>query len=212
MDKKEDKLGNLSKSFELHEKLYQEFQEKMKNPKKAEAYKLREEAWNYIFTKKNYDPEKAIKFIIRAAEIDEEYLPQIQLVKNEIDRKDRKGRVNIKKSINKVFLPRIRELYFYPYIFDCRVDNHFIKTNEWKQDVSFIKQVDNAKIHIDIGRTKFGNALGVTIYKVMDRDHIVHLKHDTDLNYLNQNELENVLLNLFDSIKLKLNKWIEKES
>ena len=210
MDKKEDKLGNLSKSFELHEKLYQEFQEKMKNPKKAEAYKLREEAWNYIFTKKNYDPEKAMKLIIRAAEIDEEYLPQIQLVKNEIDRKDRKGRVNIKKSINKVFLPRIRELGFSPYVFDCRVDNHFIKTNEWKQDVSFIKQVENEQIHIDIGRTKFGNALGVSITKIIDKEHVDYLEHSTDVNYSNQNELENVLLKLLDNIKIKLSEWLKK--
>ena len=210
MDKKEDKLGNLSKGFELHEKLYQEFQEKMKNPKKAEAYKLREEAWNYIFTKKNYDPEKAMKLIIRAAEIDEEYLPQIQLVKNEIDRKARKGRVNIKKAINKVFLPRIRELGFFPYVFDCRVDNHFIKTNEWKQDVSFIKQVENEQIHIDIGRTKFGNALGVSITKIIDKEHVDYLEHSTDVNYSNQNELENVLLRLLDNIKIKLSEWLKK--
>ena len=212
MDKKENKLGNLEKGLELHAKLYHEFQEKMKDPKKSEAYKLREEAWDNIFTKKNYNPEKAITLITRAAELDEEYFPQIQLIKNMIERKARKGKVNIKKAINKIFLPRIQELDFYLYDFDCRVDSHFIKTNEWKQDVSFIKQIDNAQIHIDIGRTKSGNALGVTIYKVMDRDHIVHLKHDTDVNYLNQNELENVLLNLFDSIKIKLNKWIEKES
>ena len=212
MDKKENKLGNLEKGLELHAKLYQEFQEKMKDPKKAEAYKLREEAWDYIFTKKNYNPEKAITLITRAAELDEEYLLQIQGIKNMIERKARKGKVNIKKAINKIFLPRIQELDFYPYVFDCRVNGNFIKTNEWKQDVSFIKHVDNAQIHIDIGRTKFGNALGVNIHKVIDMDHIVHLKHDTDVNYLNQNELENVLSRLFDNIKNRLNEWIEKES
>ena len=56
----------------------------MKDPKKAEAYKLREEAWDYIFTKKNYNPEKAITLITRAAELDEEYLLQIQGIKNMI--------------------------------------------------------------------------------------------------------------------------------
>jgi len=90
MDKKENKLGNLEKGLELHTKLYREFQEKMKDPKKAEAYKLREDAWDFIFTKKNYNPEKAITLITRAAELDEEYFPKIQLIKNMIERKDRK--------------------------------------------------------------------------------------------------------------------------
>jgi len=212
MDKKDKALENLEKGLELHAKLYQEFQEKLKDPKYAEAYKLSEEAWSYIFTKKNYNPEKAINLMTRAAELDEEYLPQIQGVKNVIERKAKKGKVNIKKAINKIFLPRIQELDFYPYVCDYTAQHNYIKTIEWKEDVYFIKQVDNAQIHILMGRTKFGNALGVSISKVINRDHVVYLEHDTDMNYLNQNELENVLLKFLDNIKNKLNEWIEIES
>ena len=212
MDKKDKSLGNLKKSIELHEKINQEFQEKLKDPKYAEAYKLREEAWSYIFTKKNYNPEKAINLMTRAAELNEEYLSQIQSVKNVIEQKAKKGKVNIKKAINKIFLPKIQKLDFYPYVYDYRTQNHYIKTNEWKEDVYFIKQVDNAQIRILLGRTKFGNALGVLISKVTKTGHVVNLEHDTDVNYLNQNELENVLLKLIDNIENKLKEWIEKES
>ncbi len=149
----------------------------------------------------------------RAADLDEEYLPQIQGVKrNVIERKAKKGKVNIKKAINKIFLPRIQKLDFYPYVCDCTAQDKYIKTNEWKENVYFIKQVDNAQIHILMGRTKFGNDLGVSISKVINRDHVVYLEHDTDMNYLNQNELENVLLKFLDNIKNKLNEWIEIES
>ena len=212
MDKKDKTLGNLKKGIELDKKINQEFQERLKDPKYAEAYKLWEEAWSYIFTKKNYNPEKAINLMTRAAELDEEYLPEIQGVKNMIERKAKKGKVNIKKAINKIFLPRIQKLDFYPYVFDYRAQNYYIKTNEWNEDVYFIKQVDKAQIHIHMGRTKFGNALGVLISKVINIDQVVYLEHDTDVNYLNQNELENVLLKLFDNIKNKLNEWIKKKS
>ena len=212
MDKKDKTLRNLEKSLELNEKLYREFQEKIKDPQYAEAFKLSEEAWSYIFTKKNYDPEKAINLMTRAAELDEQYLPQIQGVKNVIERKARKGKVNIKKAINTIFLPRIQALDFYPYTTDYTSPNYYIKTTEWKENVYFIKQVDNARISILMGRTKFGNALGVSIFKVIDKDHVVYLDHDTDVNYLNQNELENVLLKLFDNIKNKLNIWINQEN
>lgn len=212
MKKKDKPSGNIEKGLQLQEKLYQEFQEKLKDPIKAKAYELREEAWSYIFTKKNYDPEKAITLITRAAELDEDYLPQIQGVKNMIERKSKKGKVNIKKAINRIFLPRIQELDFYPYVFDYTVPNYYIKISEWKEDVVFIKQVDNANIHIIMGRTKFGNALAVTICKVISKDNVVYLQHDTDVSYLNQNELENVLINLFDNIKNKLSDWIEIES
>ncbi|MBN1408892.1 MAG: hypothetical protein JW956_13930 [Calditrichaceae bacterium] len=212
MNKKDKNLGNFKKGIELSEKIYQEFQKKLKDPKYAEAFKLREEAWSYIFSKKNYDPEKAINLMTRAAELDEEFLPQIQLIKNMIERKAKKGKVNIKKAINEIFLPRIQKLDFYPYVINNKAKNYSIKTNEWNEDVYFIKQVDNAQIHILMGRTKFGNALGVSISKVINTDLVIYLEHDTDVNYLNQTELENVLLKLFDNIKNKLNEWIEKES
>ena len=40
MDKKDKTLGNLKKGIELDKKINQEFQERLKDPKYAEAYKL----------------------------------------------------------------------------------------------------------------------------------------------------------------------------
>jgi hypothetical protein len=193
----------------LHEKLYREFQEKMKDPRKAEAWRLREEAWDIVHSKKNYDPGKAVDLIVKAAERDEEYVPQIQLVKDMIERKSRKGKVNLKKAVNSIFVPAIKKMDFQLYAVDITFSEPFRETGEWTNDVWFIRHVKDARIMIDMGRTKFGNALGVMISKIIGKDRVVYLEHDTDLNYLNQRELEEVLKRLLDTIKSRLDEWIE---
>ncbi len=53
MDKKDKRCRlQIEKGLELHAKLYQEFQEKLKDPKYAEAYKLSEEDLELYFYKK----------------------------------------------------------------------------------------------------------------------------------------------------------------
>lgn len=209
---KENMLRHLEEGMKLCDRMYAEFQDKIKDPKKTEAYKLSEKAWSLIFIKKNYNPEKAIELMTKAAELDEEYLPQVQGVKNMIERKSKKRRVNLKKAINKIFLPKIEELDFYPFVYDHTVPNYLKKCKEWFRDVTFVRSKNNNKIHIYLSRTKFGNELGVVISKVFNKDNVVHLKHGANLEYLNQNELEKVLIKLLENIKNKLKEWDELES
>jgi hypothetical protein len=205
---------NILKQFEddkkKHDELYHQFLEKMKNPVFAKAYKLKEEAWAHICSKKNYNPDKGLQLIAEATQLNPEYEPQIQGMKNMIERKAKTGKVNIKKAINNLFLPILVKHGF-------ELVNSDSKNKGWKEGAYFHRKIDDIKNTILLGRTKFGHELSVIFFKQQENCSLesfnfrsIGIFPHKDFEYLNQNELELVIIKIVLIFNENIVPWLEK--
>ncbi len=205
----EDQQKHFEEGIRKCDELYHQFQEKMKNPDYAKAHELREEAWSYIFSKKNYSPDKALQLITEAARLNPEYESQIQGIKNMIERKAKTGKVNLKKVINNIFLPVLIQQGF-------ELSNADLKSKKWKEGAYFQRKVGNITNTILIGRTQFGHEVGINISKQQENYNPEYFDFRLlgvsrkDFEYLNQNELESVINKLVRIFNENIFVWLEK--
>jgi hypothetical protein len=193
---------------QLVDQMNQQWKDKLRDPEKARAYQLREEAWDCVFSRKHYNPDRALELMQEAARLDPEYEPQVQGVKNVIARKARTGKVSLKKAINVIFVPRTKDWGF-------TIKDADQKTQGWKEGAHFTRQFNGLEQIILIGRTKFGKALGLNVcrqkqdgtYEWLDVRQ-VGLTPDS-LEYLNQAELDVVLKHVVAVFEAQILPWFE---
>jgi len=111
-----------------------------------------------------------------------------------------------KKAISKLFFPILKEMDFEMY------DWFGKKVPNWNRDTLFKKTKNNIEIQINIGPTKFGHQLGLllirkcpgTDYEYLD----MGLPHE-EMEYLNQDELDEVFNRVINKIKLNVDSWFK---
>ena len=199
-----DKTKKLLKLKEGLEQICEE--DELSDPLFAKAAKIEASAWGFVFSKKNYDPQKALELVKEAAKLHHEFEPKVQAIENYINRKEKIGKVNFKKSIKKLFFPILKEMGFEMY------DWFGKKVSNWNRDTLFKKIKNNIEIQINIGPTKFGHQLELLLirkspesdYEYLD----MGLSHE-EMEYLNQDELDEVFNRVINKIKLNVDSWFK---
>lgn len=199
-----DKIKNLLKLKEELEQICEE--DELSDPIFAKAAKIEASAWELVYSKKNYDPQKALELVNEAAKLHHEFEPKVQAIKNYINRKEKIGKVNFKKTISKLFFPTLKEMDFEMY------DWFGKKVSTWNRDTLFKKTKNNVEIQISIGPTKFGHQLGLLVIRKFpetDYEHLnMGLSHE-EMEYLNQDELDEVFNRVINKIKLNMDLWFK---
>ena len=205
---KNEKLAEFDRRIKLMEKMYEEEQERLKDPNYARGAELVEAAWECVFSRKNYAPDKGRKLVAEAAALHEAYSGKVEAIENYIIRKEKIGPVNIKRAINTLFVPRAEAWGFGIFNNPPRE-----KLTSWHSEADFVKDANGFRVSIRLGSTKFGHFLGVNIFRMDEHQNVDYIEcglPHKELEYLNQNELKEVVTNLASHFEQVHESWFVK--
>ena len=195
-------MSDRDRGIKLAQSEHERWQEKLRDPRLSHAAELREQAWQ-LATSKTGDRARALTLIEAAAAIDPEYLPQVDGIRNYLDRRERSGKVSLPKAINSTLSPLLLGHGFE------------IRHGTWRQGRSFVRSRDGRDQRISVGSAKFGKQLSLLVaWEIAPgqynyRDHRdFGCPHDS-LAYLNQQELEQVVARLTQLLDAEVLPWLD---
>jgi hypothetical protein len=188
---------------------HERWQEKLRDPRLRDAAELREQAWQLAISRTG-DQTRAVTLIEEAAALDPEYLPQVEGIRNYLDRRERSGKVSLPKAINITLSPLLLSRGF-------EIRSPFAQHRTWGQGRSFVRTRDGRDQRVSVNRAKAGKQLGLLVAweiapgQYSYRDHRdFGCAHD-DLEYLNQQELEHVVAHLTQLLDTEVLPWLDSQ-
>jgi len=186
---------------------HERWQEKLRDPRLGHAAELREQAWQMAISRTG-DKARAVSLIEEAASLDPEYLPQIEGIRNFLDRRERSGKVSLPKAINSALSPLLLGRGF-------EIRSPFAQHRTWRRGSSFVRTRDGRDQRVSVASGKSGKQLGLLVSweiapgQYSYRDHRdFGCPHD-ELKYLNQQELEHVAAHLTQLLDSKVLPWLD---
>jgi len=171
----------------------------LKGPHGSEVIKLRQEAYN-LWQIKEYS--NAIAKMKEASELNPVLKDELNKMEGEIAHKNKLGKVNFNKTINKYITPKFVNLGFTLY--------------KERGPFWFERNINNKNQVFSLGRDKWGRAFGFTVFKQDANGKSLYFSPKDfgefplpPYNYLNQNELDNVVKVIVALIDAKIIPWLE---
>lgn len=178
----------------------------LKDPVKRRAWDL-VQAGEALFFKKQYDD--GIQALVEAARLDPEYEGKVEAYRRLREERLRKGPVKLSLAINRLLMPRLRALGF--------VVQHGGPEAKWQEGGVLVRDGALGRSGVVLlGRTKFGNCLGLSVVRgAGDRWEPLDLARvglpGDALKYLNQAEAEQVLVRLATAFEGPILEWLDAE-
>jgi hypothetical protein len=186
---------------------------KLSDPQLKRAFDLREEAWRTAYARSG-DPSKAIELMKQAARLDPEYLEHVEGLENFLARRARTSKVSLPRAVNQKITPLLLSRGF---VIRPMWEPEAPLSKTWRRNLDFCRMSGPIQQAISIGSGKFGHQLAVLVSIIgapggaSHRDHRDFGLRHSDLEYLNQTELELVTARICDLLSTNVVPWLERE-